>query len=729
MRNVTVILTSLVLVCGCNQWWGIDDGDDNGPSQETGVSTLETFGSADELKAYFSSVASTGYRNAVDAPTGTLDGDMAWEDDLAAPGGDDGAVGDETAAPDAPADGDSSDEASFSGTTTQEEGVQEADVVKNDGSYIYVLTDGRLRIVQTDSDQGLQDLASHALEGWGQDLYKLPDTASEATRIVAITQVDNWYTGYDDGEFVIAQVEPALVSPWFFNPQTAVTVLDVSDHAHPVVESTSTFQGSLTSSRMVDDVLYMVLVNYPDYYGGLEDTDFEEVDINDLLPDYSVVTSNGVVASGNTVEWDDFYRPTDPDGFGMTTIVTWDVNNPADLHSVAVVAQPGNLYASTQAIYLTDTDYDFYTGDYRETTDIYKFAYAERGVELIATGSVPGRVLNQYSMSEYEGHLRIATTTGAVWFADQEAIPSLNNLYVLGEGDGQLTVVGRIENLAPGEEIKSARFIGPWGYLVTFEQIDPLFTFDLSNPANPVKVGELKVPGFSSFITPMGSEYLLTVGQDINLDAGWPRAAGVQLSIFKIADLANPELVYKEVIGAEGTYSEALHNPKAFTYFAARDLLALPIEDYGWGWIEDDWIVGDEVVDEPTSSTPQTSVIRAAAEVEPGFNGVYVYRVTAQSGFEYLGKMTTRLETDDDYWWYYSAFSRGLFIGDNVYAVNERGVVGAPITDVDSAPWRVEFPIEESPYPDGEPVEPEEDVAPPPDPDELGGDAGDVEDA
>lgn len=738
MRTYALTLAVLALVCGCNLDWipgiegpggQIDPGGDQ-TGDETGSAALKTFQSEDDLKQYFASVAEGDFRAGVRGD----DGAPVFNDGTSE--SQDNALGGEGAAPKdgdaAPTPSDDSSDPGFSDTTTQEEGVQEADVMKNDSTYLYVLTAGWLRIVQASPGEQMHEVGAYELGGWGQDMYKLPADADVATTIVAITQTDNWYGGYAeegvavdvDVDVEAAQVTPEIGLCWFSSPETVVTVLDVSSHGIPVIVSKTTLDGSLGSSRMIDNRLYLTLFNYPDYYGGFRFDEVEEVDAATLIPDYKVELADGTTSTGDLLSWDTIYRPTDPDGLGLASIVSLDVTNPAALSAVGVMAYPGNLYASPQAIYLTDTGYNYSTGDWRETTDIYKFAVSEAGVSLTAAGSVPGRVLNQYSMSEYGGYLRIATTTGPSWEPENERV-SVNSVYVLGEQAGVLNVVGSVENLAPGEEIKSARFLGTRGFLVTFEQVDPLFTFDLSNPTNPVKVGEWHGPGYSAFIMPMGENHLLTIGQSMDTEGEWIRANGVQLSVFDVTNFAAPQLLHQRIIGSYSTWSEALYNPKAFTYYASRDLMALPITDWGWEWDEGPADDGDaenpvEVVDETNAGSGGGAGV-SASQAEPsleGFDGVYVYRVTEEAGFEYLGRLTTRTEETTG-WWYYSAFSRGVFLGDNVYIVNELGVVGAPTAAVDTAPWRIAFPLEEM-YPEDiigeEPEQPGQDEGPIPDP-------------
>ncbi|NOX59239.1 MAG: hypothetical protein GXP29_10325, partial [Planctomycetes bacterium] len=295
----------------------------------------------------------------------------------------------------------------------------------------------------------------------------------------------------------------------------------------------------------------------------------------------------------------------------------------------------------------------------------------------------------------------------------QTASESKNNVYVLEQVDDALTIAGRIEGLAPGESIQSARFIGERGFLVTFVQIDPLFTLDLSDPRNPQVVGELKVPGFSTFITPMGDNHLLTIGRDTNDEFGFVRADGVRLSIFDVTDFANPQLAHVEVIGTNGAFSEALFNPKAFTYFAERNLLAFPVEIYGLGGGfgiptepffddfdgedgavgEDSVAAGDEGDNKGEGGTDDggvpVDVIDLPSVPSDFFSGIYVYEVTPDGGFANLGRISTQPEDGS---FYGNTFSRGAFIGDFVYATTSEGVQAAPVGNVESIVSKVDFP-------------------------------------
>jgi hypothetical protein len=317
-------------------------------------------------------------------------------------------------------------------------------------------------------------------------------------------------------------------------------------------------------------------------------------------------------------------------------------------------------------------------------------------------------------MSEYQGNLRVATTVDAAFFGEFDRTQPHNNVYVMMQQDTRLDIVGSLEKLAIGEEVKSARFIGDRGYLVTFERRDPLHTLDLSDPRNPLEVGTLIVPGFSTYIVPMDADHLLTVGQYIPEDDPFG-SRGVQLSIFDISDFAHPAIDHNIIIRGDGgiyseAYSEALGNSKAFTYFASAGLIALPISIYNYGPFMDDFVIepgdtdGDQIddggmpADNTTSQTVDEDI--AIDPIEPGappdtpaseppqkenFDGLFVFSVSAETGFTELGRISTTF--DQAYWW--TAFTRGVFIGDDVFAVTNQGVRGAPIDDIESVPYEL----------------------------------------
>lgn len=755
MRRLLGLILVVGLIGGC------DIIRDDGTATEA---ALKRFASEQELRDYFAQQI-----NARQASMDSLSAALGE-----AGSGTDNAVGDAPqGAPPAPVDADDgSVRSDYSQTTTQERGVDEADVVKTDGAYLYIITSrydavadgrfGKLQIVRADPPDQMTLVAEVPLEGYGRELYL------DGDRIVALTETYGnvfWLGGAEifaasdgvvreGGAGEAVDVEPVsgdasidLIAPGgqysYERPRTFVTVIDAADRAAPRVLSRTAYDGSQASSRMIDGELHLVIANFQNYYYdvmpmmGRPEFAPQAVDVDSLLPRYEMIDAGGVKTEGMVLTWEDVYRPADPDGFGVVALISMNADNSTQFKAVGVVAEPGLIYSSIDALYLTNTNYDF-RGTARTTTDVYKFTYLpDGGAVPTAVGRVPGRVLNQYSMGEHNGYLRVATTIDRTFNFLGVATESSNNVYVLNEADGALSVMGSIENVAPGETIQSARFIGDRGYLVTFEQIDPLFTLDLADPASPKVVGELKVPGFSTFIVPLDDGHLLTVGQYIP-EANAPfffRPWGVQLSIFDVRDFANPTLRHLEVIGEEtGAHSEALWNSKAFTFYSEGGLVALPISIYDYSYVDFDGGVrgdgsggstdgaappptdgGDAVVssdgtmsdDGSTADEPPIGVVEPY--VPGGFEGIKVYRVSAEEGFAEVGSLSTRFEQAGHY---YASFTRGVFIGEHVYAVTDNGVHCTKLDDMGGAPIELLLrePVQYGPVDPLEPIDPDKPV-------------------
>jgi uncharacterized secreted protein with C-terminal beta-propeller domain len=356
-----------------------------------------------------------------------------------------------------------------------------------------------------------------------------------------------------------------------------------------------------------------------------------------------------------------------PDGYYTTAVVTLDAAAIQDvLASVAVLANASTIYASTEAVYVTDADYTP-SNAFREKTAIHKFRFDENGAaRYVASGQVPGRLLNQFSLGEHESYLRVATHVTAwtdfpVLAPDDVASSEVarteqpyNGVYVLGESASKLEVVGAVDGLAPGESIYAARFLGPRGFLVTFRQIDPLFALDLSDPAHPAVVGELKIPGYSDYLHPLGENHLIGVGRSTArvADDRIVRDA-LQLSLFDVSNLAHPRAVQQLTIGGSYSYSEASYTHKAFVLYehAGRTLLAIPTVLQ-----QDSYPFGLE------------------------FEGVLCFQVDPAAGFAELGRLES-VRPADDALYNWSGWQRPAFIGADVYAVSAAGVRTANLAD------------------------------------------------
>ncbi|MFQ5414901.1 MAG: beta-propeller domain-containing protein [Phycisphaerae bacterium] len=739
MRRLFSVMVAGGFLVGCDALFGPPPSD---PTGETGEAALRPFTSEQELLDYFSGEITARHE---DMGIGVMHMDFDVAVGMPVPG----AAGFDGVTAEAPSAAGPGTAGGFSETTTQEIGVDESDVVKTDGTYLYILDGHTLRIVDAAPLDDLAEVGSVAVTGFGRDIYlregrvialtgtfggdfhMLGSPGMVGEEVVDAETVEGVAAPPDGdahGAIIVDGDVPVGIFPVVYTrPATIVTIIDVADPAAPRVVSETRFDGTLTSSRMIEGTLHVVIANYQRFFIdvmpmlGRPELDVRGMDVETLLPKFARTTPDGPAGAGHVMTWSSMYRPADPDGFGVVSIVSMDVAGDGAFQAIGIVAEPGLVYASTDALYLTDTDYNPF-GGLRETTDIYKFTYTDGGVVPVAAGSVPGRILNQYAMGEHDHRLRVATSLGAR-FARGGFTEPASGVYVLAETDAGLGITGRIENIAPGETIQSARFTGDRGYLVTFEQIDPLFTLDLSDPTNPRLVGELKVPGFSTHIIPIDDDHLLTVGRYIPED-GFFFGGGVQLSIFDVSDFADPVLTHLAVIGAQGADSEALWNPKALTYFAEQGLVALPVSMFGTPMFVEpievdpppsDAVDEDAVQDPDASATvdgdmndaddaappadptappddvpndaaddapPDDAVIDAPVFDPDSFQGVVVFSVSTDAGFEELGRIDTRFA---DALYYYPMFTRGVFIDDAVYAITESSIHAAPLDGLGGA--------------------------------------------
>lgn len=568
----------------------------------------------------------------------------------------------------------------YSDTNVQEQGVDESDLVKTDGRHLYIAGEQAVHIVDITDTGGMRWLASQPVDGCISALYL-------RNNVLVVLYVPSGFDGRPWNDMVMPTDSARFGLPYWVPVKSrhAIAIFDISDPGQPVKRKEVQFEGRITSSRRIEGRLYLVQQFLPvlppieiryDGSQGQRDTIVQanqqlmaDMPLSDLIPHCRVMTGDGAVESP-TVAANNMYYPLFEDSGGtITSVVTFDLDDPTfPFISVGMVADAHIIYASTRALYIVSQRYR-YAADCAEQSTIYKYDLTCNNVTCTGGGHVPGWILNQFSLGEYQDVLRVATTTGHAggWSLSQ----SVNHVYCLELEGKALNIVGRLENLAAGEQIRSARFMGERGYLVTFEQIDPLFTLDLADPYAPVVAGQLKVSGYSSYIHPYGDDHLITIGMDVKQDEdGSIREEGVQLSILDISDFSDPVRLSNMVIGDRGTSSEALHNHKAFTFWAEYNLLAIPVN----------------LFEHPTKPAYPWSF------GEQTFKGIYIYRVSTQSdhGFEFLGRIATQeadIINDDG-----SPWVRGVFVDQNVYAVNGEAVRSASIDNIEATIESIFYP-------------------------------------
>ena len=777
-------------------------------TQMQGAITLEGFAGCVDLEAYAKDLTKQQIAMQYDAwaEGGCWGCGFGWATPMSTPatdGASGGAAGEPTGGQGS-AGGGSTDKGEagvdYSTTTVQEEGVDEADFVKTDGRWLYLLRGGALVIVDAVPAETMKIVSTTPIGGSPLEMFVDGDRAV----------VFSSHGSYDVAE--AARPDPQGPKAW--NDRLRLTVIDVTDREAPVVLREVLLEGSYLSARLTGGAVHAVLRTYvglaTQSYGGVavdvaggagggtsgsggattgggvdtsgpvsgggvadagaavepdepgavdpgeptepgEPTDpgddrdggtvFEdtggaaddvptwkeqlaeakaaalaEVDaltMTDLVPLRWEVTRSDdgteiLGAAEPITDCGDFWRPSLAYGPSLVSVVTLRLDDPANDGVISVFGNGDTVYASPGRLYLAADIYNGWYGampdkaeDWQQTAiHVFDLAYAVDRAVYLGSGKVPGRVLNQFSLSEYEGDLRVATTKD-LWTQGPDA--SESRVTVLGLQGGALVEKGSVGGLGKGERIYAARFLGPKGFVVTFKQTDPLYTLDLSDPTAPAVVGELKIPGFSTYIHPFGEDHLLTIGRDTFDNGQWVQVGGVQLTIFDVSDLAAPTQAWKEVLGEGGTQSDALYDHKAFTFLASRGLLVVPLSSYGSSTVGPTPDGGPGVVpagepDRGAADPAAGDTDEPAAGDEPPakeqtwFTGAAVYDVSAETGFHERGVIDhTDLVTSGSWW--SEHVSRAVIIGETVYTVGVVGMKASALVDLSEA-GHVLFPAD-----------------------------------
>jgi uncharacterized secreted protein with C-terminal beta-propeller domain len=428
-------------------------------------------------------------------------------------------------------------------TNVQEAGIDEPDVVKAAGTTLFVVSGTTLYAVDAGTPTP-RLLGSVQLPGSGDQLLvhdgHVLVVGQEAIRPIGPVPIPI------DGP--VASMPPARIA--YQPPTTVLASVDVRDPAHMTVGQTLTVAGTPVTAR-ADGRLARVVVSSPPRYVVQPDTIRQ---VGGWVP--SATVSGG--QPRRLVGCGDIYRPPVFSGTGMTSVLTIDIDaGPTPISSAAVMADAQTVYASAKNLYVATQRWD--SGASASTTAIHRFALRADGADYAASGSVPGSLLSQWSLSEQDGVLRVASTG-----ARDSTVTTLN---------AGLQRLGSVTGLGPDERIRGVRFIGDVGYVVTFRQVDPLYTVDLSDPAAPRVAGELKLLGYSAYLHPVGNGLLLGIGQDAT-DQG--RLLGAQASLFDVSDPAAPRLLDRRSLGTNAsTDVESDHH--AFTWWPAARLALLPV--------------------------------------------------------------------------------------------------------------------------------------------------------
>ncbi|NQZ85141.1 MAG: beta-propeller domain-containing protein [Nanoarchaeales archaeon] len=588
----------------------------------------------------------------------------------------------------------------YSSTNVQVKGVDEADFVKTDGDYIYILSQNKLVIIDSSSGRESSIVSEIDVFGNPRDLFVNED------RLVIFSQ--DYNDVYQISEFDFKPTKSR-------ESQTIAYVYDISNHKKPELIKDYSVTGNYFQSRMVGDYIYFitneniyyyggpvhfpaarqngVLINRPEvFYFDNPETNYnyqtvaafnifedrEKFNTKTFLLGYSntlYMSEENIYISYQKNYPNTYYQYQKVDMFFKVVVpmLPGDIQN--DIAEIEEDLEQGSMKSHLEAWdkislvlenmynYMDEdekntlvkemgevvTDYEAKVEDERSRTVIHKLGIDRDIITYKGRGEVRGTLLNQFSLDEKDSNLRVATTSR--YYTRDLGQMTYSNVVVL---DSDMKTIGEITKIAPEERIYSTRFMGDKLYMVTFKQIDPLFTIDLSDPENPVIVGQLKVPGFSSYLHPYDEDLLIGLGRETYVNEhGGVQTKGIKLSLFDVSDFENPKEVDTLVIGDSGSHSIALDEHKAFLFNKEKNLLVLPVREVSERY-----------------ETDKNGYFRNNV-----WNGAYVLTITS-NGFDVRGKVS-HSDKDDEYSYWNTPFNvqRSLFIEDSLYTFSKSRVL------------------------------------------------------
>lgn len=465
----------------------------------------------------------------------------------------------------------------YSSTNVQVQGVDEADILKNDGKYIYTISKDRIVIIEAFPASEMKKLSETKIE--------------KGYRAVEL---------YISGDTLFVITDNLVSGRYSSDVKTKVLVFDINDRTNPDEVKTFEITGTYTSSRMIDKKVYV----------------FSNLGVTKENGRYRVpkFRENSVTNFTEVKLTDIQYVPNDEYSC-YTQIIAFDLRTPLNSPKMVTYLGDGasNVYMSQENLYMAQ--------DRGNETTVYKFNLDNVCPMYEAKGTVPGYIVNQFAMDEFDGNFRIATTKN-----------NINSVYILGPSMHKL---GSVTNIAPGETIKSVRFEGTRGYVVTFRNTDPLFVLDLSKVRAPEVLGELKIPGYSTYLHTYDENHVIGFGYD---GTEWGTNGKLKIALFDITDVENPVEKFTEKINAND--SELLTNHKSLLFSKQKNLIAFSVGNYYWK--NDNNKVGK------------------------------VYTITTENGFELRGEIKHEADV-----------ARMLFMDDVLYGVSEECVSAHDINSVE----------------------------------------------
>ncbi|MDF2673229.1 MAG: secreted protein [Clostridiales bacterium] len=583
--------------------------------------------------------------------------------------------------------------ADYSTTNVQVQGVDEADVVKTDGEYIYYVSEGKIVIMKA---YPVKDMKVESIINYSDNKFSPFEMYMDSKHLVVVgSYYDEVPITYNDSikesnnspvadKGTASYVHP----PTYSRSMVKAIVYDIENKKYPKQLREIEIEGGYVSSRKIDSRIYFVTNKYIDYYLlRNEDIMGKEVFSTPVYRD-SRLSKDYVNVDYSKISY--FHGVIEPN---YMIIAGLNIDNLSENLNVQTYLGAGqNVYVSENNLYAAAVNYKtedkvetetqvngnekasiwIRPSNYITNTVIYRFSLKD-GIKCTGKGEVPGTTLNQFSMDESNGYFRVATTKGETWRSDENT--SKNNLYVL---DDNMGISGKIEDIAPGEMIYSVRFMGDRAYMVTFRTVDPLFVIDLKDPKNPKILGKLKIPGYSNYLHPYDENHIIGFGKDAvevankdekgNVVGTSAYYLGMKIAIFDVTDVNNPIEEFKTTIGGRGTDSELLNNHRALLFSKEKNLLAFPVT--------------------VMEANNNSSLNKMPDYGRFTFQGAYIYNIDLEKGMTLKGKVSHITEEDylksGDNWYYGSNknVQRILYIGDVLYTISNNKLMAHDIKNI-----------------------------------------------
>ena len=513
----------------------------------------------------------------------------------------------------------------YSMTNVQVDGVDEADIVKTDGEFIYYISNQKIYILSKNLELvfTIDNINNEKEKFIPKELYINND------KLIILGNYSKFSTNNisnKNTEIInIDESQEILTDDVIINSENfaKAMVYDINKKDSPKLIREVGLDGFYINSRMINDNIYFVSSKNILYNNNLKD--------EEILPytEDSIRDENKKMIS-----YSDIAYFKDVNTYNYMIVGGFNINNSEEVQTETFFGASDNIYANKENLYITELKIE----NNMDKTIIYKFKLGENGIILECKGEVEGYLNNQFSMDEYEGNLRVATTiskneiyydstdTTIVMGTNQDVS---NKLTIL---DDNLKEIGKIENMAQDEKIYAVRFIGKIGYIVTFKQTDPLFVIDLSDPTNPIIKGELKIPGYSSYLHPYDDTHIIGIGYNTKENSsGGIVNTNMKISMFDISDLENPREMYTMDIGEEYVYSELEYNHKALFINKDKNLIGFPL-------------------------------------TYNGKNSFILIKINLENGFEKYNEITKELN-------YKTNINRGIYINSVFYTLAENEII------------------------------------------------------